>query len=201
MMGMNQIYLLAQGRNSGDWIELVALLILVLISAGGGLIKRYIESRRQQDPTALPPPGEKPRAKANWRQRLEQEIERVRTEVAQRTAGESEAGEEPSRPGTPADVRPAMTKTRERGRAAKKAVAKAGEIRKSSLQMPELTPELVGASSEPQVEPASVLSANRVLVDFSDPEALKRAIIQYEVLGKPLGLRDQPSEGGAARVY
>jgi hypothetical protein len=32
------------------------------------------------------------------------------------------------------------------------------------------------------------------VVDYGDPDALKKAILQYEILGKPLALRD-PSEG------
>jgi len=31
-----------------------------------------------------------------------------------------------------------------------------------------------------------------VIIDYDDPDALKKAILHYEILGKPLALRDMP---------
>ena len=36
-------------------------------------------------------------------------------------------------------------------------------------------------------EPAAV-------IDYSDPDALKKAILHYEILGKPLALRDEAAQ-------
>ena len=33
-----------------------------------------------------------------------------------------------------------------------------------------------------------------VIIDYSDPEALRKAILHYEILGKPLALRDTSDE-------
>ncbi len=32
------------------------------------------------------------------------------------------------------------------------------------------------------------------LIDYSDPDALKKAVLHYEILGRPLGLRDTPDQ-------
>jgi hypothetical protein len=206
MMVVSPIHLVAQGHNSGDWVQLIALLAMVLISAVGGLIKRYAESRRREQ-TATTPPGQKTRATANWRQKLEQELERIGAETTGRTTRESEADRTPSYDATEdssrkserePNVPPAMAKTRERERLAREAVAAAKDIRESTSE-PALEP--VGLSSETQASPSSAPTETRVLIDLSSPDALRRAIIQYEVLGRPLGLRDLPSEGGAGRVY
>jgi cytoskeletal protein RodZ len=196
MPGMSQIQFFAQGDGTPEWLNVVILLAFVLISAFGGLIKRYREGRQQQERTGPVQPGQKTRATVGWRQRLEQELERARTEATQRTAHESEADRTPSYESSPQKhevkpgVRPAMAKTRERERAA-------GDIRRPALQMPEPS----GVSSKPQTNSASAPAASRVLIDLSTPDALKKAIIQYEVLGKPLGLRDFSSDGGSGRIY
>jgi hypothetical protein len=37
-------------------------------------------------------------------------------------------------------------------------------------------------------EPATIPALS--IIDYTDPDALKKAILHYEILGKPLGLRD-----------
>jgi hypothetical protein len=44
-------------------------------------------------------------------------------------------------------------------------------------------------------EPAQILKSeylSELLTDYADPEELRRAILHYEILGKPLSLRDPP---------
>ncbi len=48
----------------------------------------------------------------------------------------------------------------------------------------------VGATAEPPREPASSYAAASIIIDSNDPEALKKAILHYEILGKPLAWRD-----------
>lgn len=45
------------------------------------------------------------------------------------------------------------------------------------------------ASEPPQMPESEYLS--ELLMDYADPEELRRAILHYEILGKPLSLRDQ----------
>lgn len=45
-------------------------------------------------------------------------------------------------------------------------------------------------ASEPAQMPESEY-LSELLKDYADPEELRRAILHYEILGKPLSLRDQ----------
>lgn len=46
---------------------------------------------------------------------------------------------------------------------------------------------------EPAPMPESSIYLSGLLIDYADPDELRRAILHYEILGKPLSLRD-PSE-------
>lgn len=46
-------------------------------------------------------------------------------------------------------------------------------------------------ASEPAQMPESEY-LSELLTDYADPEELRRAILHYEILGRPLSLRDQP---------
>jgi hypothetical protein len=210
MLTMSQIHILAQRSGSDEWTKLIVFLVFLLISAVSGLIKRHNESKQKRERPSPVLSGGKTRATGGWRQRLEAELERARTETTQRLPRSPDADRTPTFGGTesPAPRSPAepvaghgMAKTRERERAAKKAVAEASDITKSSLQVPEPTPEPVAAGSHLSITSAPVSSANRILIDFSDPNALRRAVLQYEILGKPVGLRDLASGGDGRRVY
>ncbi len=105
-----------------------------------------------------------------------------------------------------------------RQREAQQAVASAGQCAAkqvppaeipSAASVPKLEPvmeELAGAMAEPPKplepggetprmptrEPAGFEVA--ALIDHSDPDSLKKAVLHYEILGRPLGLRDTPDQ-------
>jgi len=59
--------------------------------------------------------------------------------------------------------------------------------------LPELTTNVVGLAGKRKRMPAQAAEASylsEVLSDYEDPDELKRAILHYEILGKPLALRD-----------
>jgi hypothetical protein len=51
-------------------------------------------------------------------------------------------------------------------------------------------PALVGTMTEAAHEPAGSLVVTPPLIDYDDPGVLAKAILHYEILGKPLALRD-----------
>jgi hypothetical protein len=74
---------------------------------------------------------------------------------------------------------------------------KLGEIDKSIYTLPDVTPKVAGLPGKHKEIPAEVVESihlSEVLSDYKDPEELKRAILHYEILGRPLALRD-PSRG------
>jgi len=57
-----------------------------------------------------------------------------------------------------------------------------------TMAEPPMPLEPVGPLPKPTGEPAGFEVA--ALIDYSDPDALKKAVLHYEILGRPLGLRD-----------
>lgn len=63
-------------------------------------------------------------------------------------------------------------------------------------ELPEFTAKAVGKLGEKKVPAAEEMAPKYlagVLQDYDDPETLRRAILHYEILGKPLSMR-RPSE-------
>jgi hypothetical protein len=69
------------------------------------------------------------------------------------------------------------------------------QIQPDIQKLPEFTSEAIEKLEDKrvpiptQVTPSEYLS--ELLLDYSDPEELRRAILHYEILGKPLSLRSQ----------
>lgn len=63
--------------------------------------------------------------------------------------------------------------------------------------LPDISTRLVGLSGQKEAASSEVVESmylSDVLADYEDSEELKRAILHYEILGRPLALRD-PSAG------
>lgn len=62
-------------------------------------------------------------------------------------------------------------------------------------ELPEFTTKVEGLKEKRAAMPAEIQAKylSEILSDYDDPEKLRRAILHYEILGKPLSLRD-PSE-------
>lgn len=61
-------------------------------------------------------------------------------------------------------------------------------------ELPELTTKVEGLKEKRVAMPAEIQPAkylSEILSDYDDPEKLRRAILHYEILGKPLSLREQ----------
>jgi hypothetical protein len=99
-----------------------------------------------------------------------------------------------------------------RQREAKEAVSAAGRRATMppvetgvEIPRPDLAPaveDFAGATlgppppTEARREPAGGYQPGSI-IDSSDPDALRKAILHYEILGKPIGLRDHPSDQAA----
>ncbi len=69
------------------------------------------------------------------------------------------------------------------------------ELKRRALQPPEVTPKPVFEVEQKGVpifaEAPVPMYLAEIISDYSDPEELRRAILHYEILGKPLSLREQ----------
>jgi len=67
------------------------------------------------------------------------------------------------------------------------------ELDTGTQSLPEYTTNVAGLAGKRKrmpVEAAGSIYLSEVLSDYEDPDDLKRAILHYEILGKPLALRD-----------
>ncbi|HPC95517.1 MAG TPA: hypothetical protein PLU87_11275 [Sedimentisphaerales bacterium] len=122
--------------------------------------------------------------------------DRGRVTVRARPGGESVLVYERREPAeTPQDKqRRAAELHRERQEEARRLRQQRREAAEKRLRVetPPIQPEPVSAADVAAVSPQAQEPEHDEpgLLDYSDPEALKRAVLHYEILGKPLSLRD-----------
>ncbi len=108
-------------------------------------------------------------------------------------------------PASPRKARQAVSRRREaasrrHSRERPPELARTGPTLSSAPHMPLRTsegPQPLGIYESMPNQPMEAISTASSWIDYSDPEALRRAILQYEILGKPLSLREplDPTSG------
>lgn len=209
-----------------DWGDLLFIIVIMVFSAIGGLVKSISAKKSQQQggraSTSSPGP---PQRMETWQQRLARKAQQVQrameakyAETQQRPPGEPSSGAQ-APPGklsvrTKRGGESIMVYEQARGesiaeqqaarqRQAREAVALARR-REAERTIPARRSRESGAATMPAApversiytagqaqapaEPADSLAPP--IIDYDDPEALKRAILQLEILGRPLALRD-----------
>jgi hypothetical protein len=214
-----QINLLGQGRDIEGWMDILILVVIAVIYGLGAIIKTAKRKKEEEEqsqvqihkPQRKPPPG--------GRGILEQ----IFTEIKQ-AAEEARKGTEnikPSRisiqkttpqqaglqkyPGQakpvsqiPAKAPPAKPKRSKSIPKAQSEFDELAQLDKGIQGLPGISTKIAGLPSKKKVkspETVEYMSLSDVLSDYyKDPEEFKRAILHYEILGKPLALRS-PDEG------
>jgi len=215
-----QFDLLAQGQGLDQWGDIIILLVMAALWLAGALAKVLTGKKRagQQQPDQSRPAAPVAAQRESWQQRLvrkAKEIQEAAEAERRKMEQETQARSQPARPrpsparspsplGGEVAVRtdrkgdsvmvyqpPAINKEREiaRQREARDAILAVSQqpLMEPSIPLEPLRPsaELIGPSSD--LQPWT-------LIDYSDPDALKKAILHYEILGKPLALRDPPGD-------
>jgi hypothetical protein len=185
-----QLILAARDSNERDtgWMQILVFVILSIFYAVGSIVKaranKTAPKGKEQIPRKLASrrsrgPGRKPPESAIDLQMLKQFFGLPEEEPE----SSSRPGPEVSKPLVRAK-RPAVAR-----QVAMPQVQPKLEKVTAGVAMPLVTAERAVAGAEiPQTKYLS-----EILSDYEDPEKLRRAILHYEILGKPLSLRD-PSE-------
>ena len=205
-----QIVLARRNEDLDGWMNILFVVVLAVFWALGGILKARKSAQAQQKERLAPNPPRKPAAQS--RGLLEELLQGPR-----RPPGRVER--QPPRPG----VQEARTKLAELRAAARKFAAEAEQAFR--VQMVEPPPEPPPVSRKPpiappvQVSPAPAASLSiapqeppapdpsgtapedyldELLSDYADADHVRRAILHYEILGRPLSLRDpqDPVAGG-----
>ena len=207
-----QIILVAQSRDPGGWMN---ILILVLVAAvyGIGTILKVKKGKKGQE-QAEEEQGRKPQRKPQGGMGLlEQFVREIQHAVDPTQKQESRptaqpAGRKTARPQPAPTVRKYAAEAKQAGRPKPKRPGlelsmSTPQVRPDFEEFPELQtgiedlPEYTTKTVEgllgkrkgmAEVPKSKYLS--EVLADFTDPEDLRMAILHYEILGRPLSLRD-----------
>jgi hypothetical protein len=171
--------LAARNSNERDigWMQIVVFVILAIFYAVGSIIKARANKTAPKGKEQTPrKPARKPPEssieiqllKQLWRPERPTPSSQRRSQVAKPQVRPS--GRKVARP-QPAGM--AMLES---------------QVAKTQVAGPQVQPK-VEVAAPAETPPAEYLSG--ILSDYDDPEKLRRAILHYEILGKPLSLREQ----------
>jgi len=150
--------------------------------------------------------------------RKAEEFQRAVENQAKQSSRPSRPSEQPAKPGKPPAGRVTMRKGRggepvlvyerpttpprrqpEKPKAPAppaRAAATPPRVRRDQKPVAEFQPPPADVPAKPHARPTSAqkvtpsATVSSPIIDYSDPDALRRAILHYEILGKPLALRD-----------
>jgi hypothetical protein len=181
--------ILARNGDTGGWVQILVLVVMVVIYGIGSIIKAKAGKSEESDESEPSKPGQKPMlervesiAKAFEKQFLQhrpqakQQPEPRRQQQAQRPVARPQPRAVPQRP-IPARPVPDMAAQLSSRKTPEPAIATAakGHLAQSGLR------------ADATAGAGTVLP---LLVAGGDPDALAKAILHYEILGRPLSLRD-----------
>ena len=184
-----QLILAARGSDFEGWMDILILVIIAAVYGLGAIIKtkrKKPQEQEQFEEELSRKPARKPAT--GGRGVLEQFFNELRG------LAEPAQGRE-SRPiGQPARQKIARPQPAVRKYAAEaKQAGRAQQVQPDFEELPESTTKtvkgLVGKRKGIDEVPESKY-LSEVLADFTDPEDLRMAILHYEILGRPLSLRD-----------
>jgi hypothetical protein len=189
---LTQIISAARSDDIEGWMKILTVVILAVFWALGGIIKARTQKSKEGEEQLAERPGQRhPPTAASLQKEKPQQPKHARP------AG---SGSVPSRQyrrqveqllrkiGRPRPVSPSIAT--EKKPMTIPAVKAPGEPKLPRL-VPEVKPameELPEVISKP-VETLEATVATEALLDYTDPDELRRAILHYEILGRPLSLR------------
>ena len=184
-----QLILAARGSDFEGWMDILILVIIAAVYGLGAIIKtkrKKPQEQEQFEEELSRKPARKPAT--GGRGVLEQFFNELRG------LAEPAQGRE-SRPiGQPARQKIARPQPAVRKYAAEaKQAGRAQQVQPDFEELPESTSKTVKGLAGKRKGIAEVPDSkylSEVLADFTDPEDLRMAILHYEILGRPLSLRD-----------
>ncbi len=201
-----QIILARRNDDAESWMNILFVVVLAVFWVIGGIIKaKANKSETRSEDNLSRKPARKP--PVHSREAREQMLKRL-----QRPVGSTQGQRQQPRPATQkprvkfADLQAAVRKfaveaeqafqanTKEPAAELKPAL-KESPIKAEAMEPAEpIDKTFKGLQDERGSESAQMPESeylSELLTDYADPEELRRAILHYEILGKPLSLRDQ----------
>ena len=207
-----QIILAARNRDGKSWTNILFIVGLAIFWVIGGILKARANKTKQEGEEQLTrQPGLKPSDRAGFAK--PRAVEKTPYEQVQRPTARTPYRREPQPQIQPPRRKITRPQPVVQMFAAKKAQAApletielleepelpqpAPQVQPDFQELPQFTTKTAKELGDMRVRtPAETPRAKylaEILLDYSDPEDLRRAILHYEILGRPLSLRD-PSQ-------
>jgi len=187
---LSQVIVAARNRDTEGWVQMLVFVVLAVVYALGSILKAKSSKAEQEKDEELMPKG--PRKPPGGLRRLQEEFLRE-------ARGPAGPAPQPERQAVPRKVRrpqPAVERPGEMQEFPELSV-QGPQLESGIEELPEYTSETLKklkaerlgfAAKEPKVEDVS-----EPVLDYADRDELTRAILHYEILGRPLSMRG-PSE-------
>jgi len=191
-----QLILAAQNRDRDTgWVQILIFVILTVFYAVGSIVKAKANKTALKEEKQVPrKPVRKPPAEAEGARELFKQPQRPVMPVP-RSQARPQVAKPQVQPSRRKVTRPATARSAPYGAGVTSPQPAGMVMLEPQMAMPQVQPKLekvtAGIAMPAEKQPARYLS--EILSDYDDPERLRRAILHYEILGKPLSLRD-PSE-------
>ncbi len=204
---LSQIILLARrSRGTKDWGNMLFIVFLAIFWAIAGILKakKNAQGKKAGEQGLGPKPGVKPAesTKAKPKGPFQQIRAAIEAELQKQRELQQQAQQARRKVVRP---KPAVRKVSPQTERSAKIPA-FGPVKETELQrpaaqveskiekLPEFTSKTVKAMGDKRTAAAArgpqARYLSEIMLDYSDPDDLKRAILHYEILGRPLSLRD-----------
>jgi cell division protein FtsN len=211
MEQITQSLLMARGIGGEDWTNLLFIVVMAVLWLAAGLIKMI--AKKGSPPEQSKPedsPGQPPRPRETWQQRLARKAEEIQRRFEEE-AGVREPGRRrpPVRDATPQSAQTPGGSPGRRDEPATRPQPQAAIRRDHRVARRETSDTAAASLTSIPAETPEPLKPDDVrrsvpgesggfelaaVIDYRDPDALKKAVLHYEILGKPLALRESPGE-------
>jgi len=197
-----QIILASRKGNNESWMKILFPVFLAIFWAISAIAKKKAK-KSEENKAGLKQLSSKPGVKPaegttkegpfqKIRRAIEAEVQKQRqlqTQQAQRKVVRPQpAAQKVAAKTEPATRIPALEPVEEA-----KLTRPTAQVRTKFQELPDFTSKTVQKLKDKRIEaPAEIPQAKHlaeILLDYSDPDELKRAILHYEILGRPLSLR------------
>jgi len=203
-----QIILAARDDDGQGWMNILFVVILAVLWAIGGLVKartKKAEEQEEKEEQFARKPQRKLKEVAERFQREVSELSRDRVYKPRERAealhkGPFQKAPRHAVPTARKEYRPAAKPKRRKIARPIETLAepelprRTPQVEPDFEELPEFTSEAVKELEINQVavtaEIAQSMHLSEILSDYADPDELRRAILHYEILGRPLSLRD-----------
>ena len=205
---LTQIILAARRRDGKSWTNILFIVGLAVFWVIGGILKARANKKQKDEEQLTRKPGFKPPDRAGVREH--KVVQKTPYEQVQRPTARTPYRREPQpqiQPPRRKIARPQLFVQKfvtEKEQAAPPETIElleepglpvpAPQVQPDFQELPQFTTKAVKELEDMRIRTPAETPAARylaeILLDYADPEDLKRAILHYEILGRPLSLRD-----------